>query len=227
MIVGISIDGVLRNFFGQIEKVHSKYFGSEDDELITVEDYDLDKWVTFPEEEVKQAELEFDPNFKEDSFLESDESVGLVKQTKKVTLEEFLYEKCTLEIFGYANETISSAVETLNQLILEHPNHEFVIISREGGLAIPSTLFFLSKTKSICTNIKFIKEYSNVWDLVDVMITDNPDILKSKPNNKLSVIVDKHYNEDINQSGIRVKTIKEVDLRVLDGLHETLIKGVN
>jgi hypothetical protein len=66
-----------------------------------------------------------------------------------------------------------------------------------------------------------------VWDLVDVMITDNPDILKSKPNNKLSVIVDKHYNEDINQSGIRVKTIKEVDLRVLDGLHETLIKGVN
>jgi hypothetical protein len=39
------------------------------------------------------------------------------------------------------------------------------------------------------------------------------------------VIVDKEYNNKMIQSGIRVKTIKEVDVRVLDNLEETLKKG--
>jgi hypothetical protein len=34
-------------------------------------------------------------------------------------------------------------------------------------------------------------------------------------------------NNKITQSGIRVKTIKEVDVRVLDNLEETLKKGFN
>ena len=171
--------------------------------------------------------MEFDPNFQESSFMEEEQTIEIVKIKNKVTVDEFLYEKCTLEIFGYANETTPSVVETLNQLILENPNHEFILISREGGLAIPSTMFFLSKTKSICPNIKFVTEYSKVWDYVDVMITDHPKILNTKPKDKLSVIVDKEYNNKIIQSGIRVKTIKEVDVRVLDNLEETLKKGFN
>ena len=224
MKIGVSIDGVLRDYFGQIEDVHTKYFASEEDEPIKIEDYDLDKWVTFPEEEVKQGQLEFNPEFKEEEFLDSTENTELSKVVKKITLEEFLYEKCTLEIFGYASEVVSSAVETLNQLILENPKYEFIIITREGGLSIPSTLFFLSKTRSLCPNIKFVTEYSKVWDYVDVMITDHPKILKTKPKHgKLSVVVDKPYNQKISQSGIRVKTIKEVDIRFLESLESTLI----
>lgn len=222
MRIGVSIDNVLRDFFGQIEDVHTKYFSSEEDEPIKVKDYDLKKWVIFPEEEIKQGDLEFDPNFNEDDFLESEEVVDVVKKTTKVTIEEFLYEKCTLEVYGYANELVSSAVETLNQLILENPNYEFMIITREGGLSIPSTLFFLSKTKSTCPNIKFVTEYSKVWDYVDVMITDHPKILESKPLGKQSIIVDKEYNQNF-ESGYRVKTIKEVDKLVLEGL-KSIIK---
>lgn len=222
MRIGVSINGVLRDFLGQIEDTHKKYFSEDGKEPIKVKDYDLEKWVTFPEEEVKQGELEFDPEFNEKTFLESEEDTELTKVTKKITLNEFLYEKCTVEIFGYADETISSAVETLNQLIIDNPQHEFILISREGGMAIPSTLFFLAKTKSSCSNIKFVTEYSKVWDYVDIMVTDHPKILNTKPLNKYSIIIDKEYNQNIIQSGMRIKTIKEIDTRVLDNFEEVL-----
>jgi hypothetical protein len=225
MKIGVSIDGVLRDLLGQIEDTHKKYFSEEDKDPIKVMDYELEKWVTFPEEEVNQGEMEFNPEFNEDSFFESEENIETKKVTKKVTLEEFLYEKCTVEIFGYADEEISSAVETLNQLILSNPKHEFILISREGGLAIPSTLFFLAKTKSICPNLKFVTEYSKVWDYVDIMITDHPKILNSKPTNKLSLVIDKEYNKDIVQSGYRIKTIKEIDERLLDNFEDSLNGG--
>ena len=225
MKIGVSIDGVLRDLLGQIEETHKKYFTEEGEESIKVLDYNLDKWVTFPDEESNQATMEFNLEFNEDEFFESEETTETVKVVKKTTLNEFLYEKCTVEVFGHADETISSAMESLNQLILENPNHEFILITREGGLAIPSTLFFLAKTKSICPNIKFVTEYSKVWDYVDVMVTDHPKILKEKPVNKLSVIIDKPYNEGVKHPGIRIKTIKELDARVLDGLSSSLLLG--
>lgn len=226
MKIGISIDGVLRDLLGQIEETHKKYFPTEEGEdPIEVRDYDLDKWVTFPDEEINQGEMDFNPEFNEDDFLESEEDTELIKITKKVTLEEFLYEKCTVEIFGYADEVVSSAVESLNQLILETPRHEFILISREGGLAVPSTLFFLSKTKSICSNIKFVTEYTKVWDHVDIMVTDHPKILNTKPLDKLSIVIDKEYNKKIVQSGHRLKTIKEIDERLLDNFEQVLQGG--
>lgn len=226
MKIGVSIDGVLRDFLGQVKETHLKYFPTEEGkDEIEIPDYELEKWVTFPEEEVKQGEMEFNPDFNEEDFLESEDNTELVEVKNKVTLDEFLYEKCTVEIFGYAEESVSSAVETLNQLIIDNPRHEFILISREGGMAIPSTFFFLAKTKSSCPNIKFVKEYSKVWDYVDIMITDHPKILNTKPNNKLSLVVDKEYNKKIVQSGHRIKTIKEIDEKMLDNFEYALQGG--
>jgi hypothetical protein len=222
MKIGVSVDNVLRDYFGQIENTFQKYFAKEEDEPIEVKDYDLEKWVVFPEEEVKQAEVTFDPNFNEDSFFEDKSEVTLTDVKTKVTLDEFMYEKCTLEIFGYANEITSSVVETLNSLITDNPSHEFIVITREGGLAIPSTLFFLSKTRCTCPNIKFVTEYNKVWDHVDVMVTDHPEILKSKPENKVSIIIDKEFNKDINQKRARIKTIKEIDSTLLKNVERVL-----
>lgn len=222
MKIGVSVDGVLRNLLSKIEETHTKYFPPQEGESeIEVLDYDLEKWLTFPEEEVKQKEIEFNPDFVE---VEVKEKVDIELETKKekVTIQEFLYERCTVEIFGYAEESVSSAVETLNQLVIDNPQHEFIIISREGGMAIPSTFFFLAKTKSSCPNIKFVKEYSKVWDYVDVMVTDHPKIIDTKPNGKVSIIIDKDYNKDFNQDKMRFKTIKEIDSDVLNKVESIL-----
>ena len=226
MKIGISIDGVLRDLFNQIEETHKKYFPTkEGEEEIKINDYNFDEWITFPKEEITQGEMEFNPDFNEDDFLESEENTELSDIVKQTTIEEFLYEKCTVEIFGYADESIKSAVETVNQLILENPQYEFTIISREGGLAIPSTLFFLSKTKSICSNIKFVTEHSLVWDYVDVMITDHPKVANSVPKGKLVLLIDKEFNKNIKQSGTRVKSVKEIDERILETFSEARKNG--
>jgi hypothetical protein len=224
MKIGVSIDGVLRDLLGKIEETHTKYFPPEEGEDgIEVLDYDLDKWLTFPEEEVKQNEIEFDVDFVEEAVKEK-EDIKLETKKTKVTIQEFLYERCTVEIFGYAEESTSSVMETLNRLIIDNPQHEFVIISREGGMAIPSTFFFLAKTKSSCPNIKFVTEYSRVWDYVDVMITDHPKIIDTKPNGKVTIVIDKDYNKDSNQNKMRFKTIKEIDSNILNKV-ESILNG--
>ena len=80
MKIGVSIDGVLRNFLGRVEEIYEKYFLKDENSEIKVLDYDLEKWVTFPEEEVKQAEMEFNPEFDENSFLESEEESGPIRE---------------------------------------------------------------------------------------------------------------------------------------------------
>ena len=78
MRVGISIDGVLRDLFNQIEETHKKYFPTDEgEEHIEIKDYDFEKWITFPKEEVTQGEMEFNPNFSEDEFLESEQNTEL------------------------------------------------------------------------------------------------------------------------------------------------------
>lgn len=198
MKIGISINNVLRDYFHRIEDVYDKYFPNDDEDYegLHIKDYDLEKYLIFPEEEVEQGELEFNPEFNEDSFMKTEELTEVEKKKEKVTIEEFLYERCTLDVFGYADE-IGSSVEVLNNLIIEYPDVEFVIISRELGLSIPSTHFFLSKTSSMCPNVKFVKEYKQHWDHVDIMVTDHPEILESKTEGKKTIKIEKPYNESV------------------------------
>jgi hypothetical protein len=234
MKIGISINGVLRNYFKQIETIHTKYFPPEDienedgsiteGEPIKVKDYDLEKWVVFPKEETEQVELEFDPEFDplSSKSIDSIEDLELSKTEEQVTVQEFMYEKCTLEIFGSAEEMVPYAMKTLNDIILEYPEHEFIIMSREGGLSVPSTYFFLSKTSCQCQNVKFVTDSKDHWKYVDVMVTDHPDIINSKPEDKICVIIDKSFNEKVMQSNIRIDSIK--DLRdVLEKLKQPVL----
>jgi hypothetical protein len=210
MKIGISINNVLRDYFHKIEDTHDKYFPKEEDEEgLHIKDYDLEKWVTFPVEEVSQGEMEFNPDFDENSFMVSDETTEVVEIKKQVTLDEFLYERCTLEIFGYADE-IPGSMDIVNDLMIQHPDIEFIIMSRELGLSIPSTFFFLSKTSCMCQNIRFVTDSKDHWEHVDMMITDHPDIIKSKPENKTCIVIDREYNEDLTEANERIKTIHEL-----------------
>jgi hypothetical protein len=225
MKIGISLNNVLRGYFHQIEDVYDKYFpGDEEDEDydgLHVKDYDLEKWITFPEEEVTQGEMEFNPEFNEDTFMKSDETTEVVKKTTQVTLDEFLYERCTLEIFGYADE-IGNAMEVVNNLMLDYPDIEFIIMSRELGLSIPSTYFFLSKTSCMCQNIKFVTDNKDHWEHVDIMVTDHPDIINSKPEGKGVIKVNWPHNETA-KADWSIDSIHELPTK-LDSLFNANIK---
>ena len=213
MRIGVTINGVLRNYLGQIEKIHTKYFPPEEgEEGISVLDYNLENWVKFPVEESEQVEISFNPDFNplDSKDRDSVKDLDLEKVEDSVTLDEFLYEKCTLEVFGSADEVVPHAVNTLNNLILKYPEHEFVLLSREVGLSVPSTYFFLSKTSCSVTEVKFVMDSTQQWDHVDLLITDHPDVINSKPFGKTCVVVNRDFNKDLNDD-YRVESIKELD----------------
>jgi len=192
MKVGISINGVLRDYFGKIEKTHTKYFNPEDLQEVKIRDYNLEEWIQFPEEVVVRNEIEFNPDFNEREFLVNETSSQEIEEVmdEPMTVEEFIYDKCCLEIFGYADESIDGAVNSINDLTLQTiGKHEFIVVSREAGRSVPATLFFLSKT--------------------GCMITDHPDILNTKPEGKLTIKIEKPFNQEI-PSDYTIKTVKEL-----------------
>lgn len=167
MKIGISINEVLRDFIGQFAYTYDKYIAATD---ITSKDITSFNLIDF---------------FKFDSVDQ---------------LNSFLYLEAPLEIFGHADQMSDGLINHFNEFLLDMEydgEHEIEIVSREVNKAIPSTLFFLSKTGCRATNIRFVKNYENEWDGVDVLITANPKALESKPSGKISVKVKTNYNTDV------------------------------
>lgn len=167
MKIGITINEVLRDFIGQFTYTYDKYIASTD---ITVDDI-----TTF-------------------------ELLDYFKFENIDQLNTFLYLEAPLEIFGHADQMSDGLINHFNMFLSEieyEGEHEIEIVSREINKAIPSTLFFLSKTGCRATNLRFVKHYEEKWDGVDVLITANPKTLESKPSDKISVKVKTNYNTNI------------------------------
>jgi len=170
MKIGITIDGVIRDFITKFELVYDKYFPVEEEDIPKryIDSLDLLEYFTF--------------------------SGGTSE------LNKFMYVDAALEIFGHANEKKLNSVEHLNQLhnLLEDMGHTPIVISKELNNSKPATLFFLSKLSAKINNIIFIREYDKKWDHVDILITANPITLKTKPVGKVSIKVINKYNKNIN-----------------------------
>ena len=75
--------------------------------------------------------------------------------------------------------------------------HEIELVSREVNRSIPSTFFFLSKVGAKTPNVRFVSNYADKWNGIDVLITACPGALNAKPNGKISVKVKAPYNKDV------------------------------
>jgi hypothetical protein len=114
----------------------------------------------------------------------------------------FMYEEYCMEIFGHAP---SSEMTTFNDLNSIYHNLrkrcDFLIISDEIGKSKPASLFFLSKFGCEIGKILFYSNLSRniIWSELDVLLTANPDLLLSHPDNKLVIKFKTEYNKDINK----------------------------
>jgi hypothetical protein len=80
--------------------------------------------------------------------------------------------------------------------IEDDEEHELELISKEFDKSIPATYFFLSKLACKIKKIRFVKDYEEFWDGVDVLVTANPTALDLKPENKTSVKIQSSYNKN-------------------------------
>ena len=182
MVIGITIDGVIRDFISKFELVYDKYFP-------------LDEGVPPIERQINTFNLLDHFNF-----------TGGTNE-----LNKFMYVDAALEIFGHANEIKLNSVEHLNQLhnIIEDEGHTPLIISKELNNSKPATFFFLSKLSAKINNIKFVKNYEKKWSHVDILITANPTTLEKKPAGKVSIKIINTYNKNIG-SDYTIIDLKEL-----------------
>jgi len=182
MKIGITLDGVVRDFITKFESVYDKYHPVEEGEET-------------PERDIDSLNL-----------LEHFTFTGGTDE-----LNKFLYVDSSLEIFGHAGETKLNSVEHLNQLhnIIEDMGHTPIVISKELNNSKPATLFFLSKLSSKINNIIFVRDYEMKWDHVDILITADPKTLETKPNGKVSIKVINHYNKNY-ESDYTILDLKEL-----------------
>jgi len=186
MKIGITIDGVVRDFITKFESVYDKYYPVINEETGEPEEIERD---------IKDLEL-----------LKWFKFTGGTEE-----LNKFMYVDSSLEIFGHAGETKINAVEHLNQLhnLIEDMGHTPILISKELNNSKPATLFFLSKLSCKVSTIKFVRDYPNKWDHVDVLVTASPETLLSKPMDKVSVKVINTYNKMCN-SDFTIVDLKEL-----------------
>lgn len=166
MKIGITLNEVLRSFIEQLTYTYNKY----------VEDSNL-----------KESDI---TNFNLVEFFNFE---------NKDRLNTFLYSEAPLEIFGHADQMSDGLINQFNDFLMEmeyEEEHEIILVSREVNKSIPATLFFLSKTGARPTNIKFVKNYEDEWDGVDVLITANPIALSAKPEDKISIKIKTNYNSE-------------------------------
>jgi hypothetical protein len=169
MIIGITLNEVLRDYLGQFHHTYRKYVNEEPGfKAEDVTDFDLTKKY---EGFSTKAEL--------NSFLYEFyalEVFGHADQTEVNVMNKF-------------NQLIMDMED-------EEGPHSIRVISREFNASIPSTNFFLSKLACKARDIRYVVEHEDKWEHADVLITANPITLNAKPEGKKAIKVLTPYNKD-------------------------------
>ena len=157
-------------------------------------DKPIDLWET------EEVSLEIERAFIEVS--DSEDPMGLTKLFKfkdHQEFVEFLYQDQAFEIFSRTPLTYSRAMFDLDELYssLTKRNYAITIVSQERENSKPATLLFLAQNNFKGNNIKFLYDYSKIWELYDIIITADPYIIKTKPEKKICLKIITEQNNEI------------------------------
>lgn len=168
MRIGITVNGVLRD---TLQKVVSLYNRQNETEL-----------------DVKE--------------FESENLLDYLKFETEEELLEWMYVECPMEIFGNGLAFKDNIFNTLNTFYKDfRDDHEIFILSEEIEKSKSATLFFLAKYGCLIDNIKFFglnSLYDQSWEMVDLLITTDSQLLLSKPENKKSIKIENKFNKEID-----------------------------
>jgi hypothetical protein len=122
-----------------------------------------------------------------------------------------MYQEASFEIFGRSEESISGILLKLKEYE-KKLKVKFILLNKESPRSKCATLFFLSKNNFDFNKIIFPNDYKGFWGEVDVLISDDPKILKKKPKNKIAIKVKNEFNLDIKSDFtiINISNIKEL-----------------
>lgn len=107
-----------------------------------------------------------------------------------------LYGKCDVCTRKLETELNDWTEKTLKDIDTDEPIEVMFVSTKEYGLSIGNTYFFLSKLGTKIREVYFPTDSFTIWDKCDVLITANPELLDSKPNDKVSIKIKAEYNKE-------------------------------
>jgi hypothetical protein len=213
MVIGITINNILRDHITQLKRVY--YIVTDETAIEPINPFDLE--ASFPN---KQS-TEIIQEFKVESDNEPSTELILNELDENFNVYDFIYKEASFEIFGRSEESIDGLIRILKEWEKKW-KVKFVLLNKESPRSKCATLFFLSKNGFDLDTVYFPTKDKDFWTNIDVLITDNPKILKCKPKNKTSIKIINDFNLDIksdfsiikldnNTKEIKniIKTIKE------------------
>lgn len=193
--IGIELNGVLRNVNYQMCKYYAK---------------DIDPLFTFDKKDIDNLNMK-----------------DTLKFNSKKEFNEFVYVNYPYEIFGCANVMQRGLQAQLTNWLAKLPDFEkekFDVGTyslNEEALTIQSTYFFLSKFGSRVRTMYFPESTEELWEKFDVIITCDPDVIRSVPKGKRVIIIRRDNNKRYEKNAFACyDTMKELleDTELLDKL---------
>ena len=189
MKIAFDINGVLRNTFGKAEQVYQKFYIDE----ISEED---------------KEEFEYGLNLPVTSM----NLIDHFKFPNEEDIMDFFYVDFTMNIFGHAGSVENSTFHTLNDIYYDlRDENDLIIISDEIEKSKPATLFFLSKYGVLIEKVIFFSKVTQktIWKEFDILVTANPELLKSERKSKTIVKFKTTYNEDL-EADYTIESLEEL-----------------
>ncbi len=193
MIVGITINNILRDHISKLKDLYE--FEFEKEAIEPMNPFNLS--ASFPDIEGAVES----PEFKTDEEIEFTEN----KKDESFNLERFMYDDACFEVFGRTDESQPGIIKEISDFS-NKSKINILLLNNESQRSKAATLFFLSKNYYNLEQIVFPKKWKDFWSHCDVLVTDNPKILKTKPKGKISIKYQNEFNLDIKSDYTIINT---------------------
>jgi hypothetical protein len=192
-VLGIGIDGVIRDMHSRFDSVYRKAF-IKNDALVQMND----NFEYVPESEIGDAEEESLKKLVADKITLPVDTFDLLNHYHFETREKFeeFLEEYSFEIFGMS-QAFPRAMDTVNKLQSfgeQTGLFETVLFSKDKRSSRISTYHFLAKAGCKVGCLRFVDEHVGKWDYCDALIDDCPYVFESKPQGKTSIKINREYN---------------------------------
>jgi|JFJP01.1.fsa_nt_gi hypothetical protein len=221
--IGIEINEILRARWLQFDRFYDQEFGTEDMTSTYVYDFfrdyawkdkiEIEKELKEPgdmPENINPIEYQVDEKLGDapaDAFLFK--GAKEIHLTAKEVFNRFLYEDFVFEIHGSTPMMYKGMDLHVNEFYQKYKDTvEFVLFSKENQLSIPSTLFFLSKTRCRFSNYRFVETNDEMWEGLDILVTTDPELLDNVPEGKNVIKLNRPYNGQ-SQDGL-IKSLLQI-----------------
>lgn len=191
-VIGVSIDGVIRNMHAGFDKSYRKAF-IKNDSLVQMNE----KFEYVPDS-ADTDEIDLLQKMVDEKIHLPVDTFDLMNHYHFESKEEFdkFLEDYSFEILGSA-PFFHRAMDSINriQALAESSGvFDVILLSTEKSQSRISTYHFLAKSGCKVGSLKFVDEHSKKWDYCDIIIDDCPYVFESKPEGKVSIKMSRPYN---------------------------------